>query len=100
MKPRSLEGWLVPVQLDGKQLWLSFKVEVLDFPKLGSLEAIKEFHSIIDIKLVTPFDDDKKPKAVNEWPWMKTVKLKDKDTKGFKYKTLEETKTLVIRDKK
>ena len=102
MKPRSLEGWLVPVRLpsDERLLWLSFKVEVLDFPKLGRVEAIKEFHSIIDIKLVTPFDDDKAPKAVNGWPWMKVVKLKDKDTKDLKHKTLEEAPTLVIKDKK
>ena len=80
MKPRSLEGWLVPIRLpsDERLLWLSFKVEVLDFPKLGSLKPTKEFHVIIDIKLVTPFDDDKKPKAVNGWPWMKVIKLKDR----------------------
>ncbi len=102
MKPASLEGWLVPIRFpsDERLLWLSFKVEVLDFPKLGRVEAIKEFHSIIDIKLVTPFDDDKAPKAVNGWPWMKVVKLKDKDTKDLKHKTLEEAPTLVIRDKK
>ena len=67
MKPASLEGWMVPVLLEGRPLWLSFKVEVLDFPKLGRQEATKEFHSIIDIRLVTSSGEN-----------AKTVKLKDK----------------------
>ena len=49
-KPRSLEGWMVPVstKFESKdQLWLTFKVEVLDLPKLGNVAAITEIHSII-----------------------------------------------------
>lgn len=52
LKPKSLQFWSLPMKDDkGKKLYLTFNVEVLDFPSLGRAKSHSEFVSITDIKV-------------------------------------------------